>query len=551
MMGGPPFAVVTGLLYPFAVVAALTGVASWLARHRGFSEFVRGRSDRFWLRDGVIAGLILCLGALLSFRPIPHFAALVGFFGSLRASSAAGAVLGGFMLLVGWPWQSAMVCLASAPLGRLVSYAGRASRPILVLWGGALVPLSWSLGWIPEVSFLHVKLLSPVQLKWMACALSLGSAMQTAVLLWVLDYLARREERRGADVLWRMSETFDGILTALREPLPNSALCRAVSTALRADCLVMSAQREVCTSTSTLKLTDEIDTVVGEVLVWGQPSMTICSQGRLVAIPLDDGEERLGALVLPIPDGHPLASASLSLLRALGAFFTSELASQRIQRQQSDMEQVRYRMLAAQIRPHFLFNSLTSVASLTMSQPQQAHDLLLELARSLRHRFASVDDWTTLGNEMDSVYSYLGVEKARYGERLQIAVDVPCSLFAVRVPSMTIQPLIENAVRHGVVPDKHEGLVRLKATLQESWLEVTVEDDGLGFGREIDGDGEGLDLRSESSGTMVGLANVRQRLRTLVGQECGFRIQSTPGQGTVIGFRVPVSEAETEELTEA
>ena len=543
-MGGPPFAVVTGLLYPFAVVAALTGVATWLARHRRYSDFVRGRSGAFWLKDGLVAGLFLCLGALLSFRPIPHFAGLVGYFGTLRAGLTASTFLGCFMLVFGWPWESALVCCLSGPLGYLIRRMGRIAPLILVLWGGVWVPLSWWLGWIPEVSFLHVKALTSTQLSWMAFALSLSSAAQTGALLWVVDYLARREERRAADVLWRMSETFDGILIALRQPLPSASFCEAVSNALRADCLVVLASGDFAASDSQLKLDEASQVVVGEVLTWGEPRL-VSSGGRyLVALPLDDGEERLGVLLLPVADGHPLASASLSLLRALGAFFTSELASQRLQRQQTDLEQAHYRMLAAQIRPHFLFNSLTSVAALSLSQPQQAHDLLLELARSLRHRFCATEDWTTLEHEMETVFSYVGVEKARFGERLQMRLDVPCALFAQRVPSMILQPLVENAIRHGVAPRLEGGTVKVSVTLAEGRLVVSVEDDGVGFTHALDGDGEGVDFQSESSGTLVGLANVRQRLHTLVGRECDFRIRSEPGGGTRISYTVPASQAE-------
>lgn len=546
MMSGLPFSVVTGLLYPFAVVATCTGLASWLAMSPAYSDFIRGRSQGTWARDGVVAGLVLCLGAALSFRPIPHFAGIVGYFGSFRASSVAGGVLGLFMLAVGWPVESAMVCMISAPLGGALSYLGRYARSVLVLWGGALVPLSWWLGWIPEVSLSHVRDLTPTQLSWMVFALSLSSALQSAVLLWVLEYLAGREERRGADVLWRMSEMFDGILASLREPLPNPSLCEAVSRVLRADCMLVLPTGEVASS-RPMSTDGEMEAVVEEVMSRGEPCIRSRSAGgKVIALALDDGEERLGVLVLPIPERHLLSRAGIPLLRALSALFTSELAAQRIQRQQSALEQAHYRMLVAQIRPHFLYNSLTSVASLTESDPRQAHDLLLDLARSLRNRFAGNQDWSSLGSEMEGLYSYLGVEKARYGERLKLSVDVPPSLFGQRVPAMLIQPLMENAIRHGVAPNVDGGAVRLRIGVAEGRLRVSVEDDGVGFGHPLDGDGEGVDSRVVGSGTFIGLANVRQRLRTLLGPDCDFHIRSSPGAGTVISFSLPVEEEHEE-----
>ncbi len=143
---------------------------------------------------------------------------------------------------------------------------------------------------------------------------------------------------------------------------------------------------------------------------------------------------------------------------------------------------------------------------------------------------------------MEGLYSYLGVEKARFGERLKLSVDVPPSLFGQRVPAMLIQPLVENAIRHGIAPNVDGGTVRLRVAMTRGRLRVVVEDDGVGFGRPLDGDGEGVEARGAGSGTLVGLSNVRQRLRTLLGPDCDFHIRSSPGAGTAISFSLPVEE---------
>ena len=542
MNSGLPFSVVTGLLYPFAVVATCAGIASWLARSPDYSDFVRGRSGAAWARHGLVAGLVLCLGAALSFRPIPHLTAIVGYFGSFRASLMASGVLAGFMWAVGWPPQSALVCWLAAPAGAAVRFLGRRhARLVLIVWGGALVPLSWSLGWIPEVSFTHMRALSASQLNWMAFALSLSSALQSAALLWILEYLAGREERRGADVLWRMSEMFDGILASLREPLPTSSLSEAVSKALQAECQLVLPGGEVVSS-RPLVMDEDMAAAVQEVRSTGQPCLRPRGGGgKVIALALDDGEELLGVLVLPIAGAHPLSRAGYPLLRALSALLTSELAAQRLQQQRGDLEQARYRMLVAQIRPHFLYNSLTSVVSLAQTDPGQAYDLLLELTRSLRHRFAG-EEWASLGGEMESVYSYLGVEKARYGERLNIQVEVAPSLFSQRVPAMLFQPLVENAVRHGIAPALEGGTVCLRVEARLGRLRVQVADDGVGFEQPLDGDGEGVDLRCAGSGTLIGLSNVRARLQTLLGADCDFDIHTRPGTGTTISFSLPLTE---------
>lgn len=518
-------------------------MASWLSRYRSYREYLRGRSGKAWVRDGFVAGLVLSITSLLSFRPTPHFAAITGYFGSPKTWLITGPLLGLSMLAYGWPVEAALVCVLSGPLGTALKDRGRSGHLVIAFWGAAWVPLCWSLGWIPEVSFFHVRALNELQLTWMATALSLGAALQAFLLLWSLEYLAQREERRSANILWRMTEVFERILSALRTPSLGPELCLAVKEAVVADCVIATSQGDLITcdpsSPPPRPISQELlcrqaePSVVSSSTLWQELS------GHTVILPLDDGERPLGSLFLLVSEQHPLASAKPSFLKTLCALFTGELASQRTMRQQLELERTRYRMLVAQIQPHFLFNSLTSVAALTVSDPDKARALLVDLCHSLRHTFANQDDWLTLEHEMESVHSYLAVEKARFGRRLQLSIELAPETLQQKVPSLLLQPLIENAIRHGIAGRADPGTVTLETTMTSDWLTVVVKDNGSGFPHRYDGDG--TDWEGTGEGHRVGLTNVRERLYTLAGRESDFRIQSAPGEGTVVSYRLPLN----------
>lgn len=191
--------------------------------------------------------------------------------------------------------------------------------------------------------------------------------------------------------------------------------------------------------------------------------------------------------------------------------------------------------LRSQIKPHFLYNALNSIASLCMDEPQKAEELTLQLSEYLRGSFdfKQLDSFTTLDNELDLVKAYVNIEKARFGARLHVAyrIDVNAD---IRIPPLVLQPLVENAIRHGLMSKMRGGQVVI--TVQQHpgvGVAFSVEDNGCGMSERKREEVLGWDKQMKG----VGLWNINQRLKLLYGK--GIVIESEEGKGTQISFEIP------------
>lgn len=194
--------------------------------------------------------------------------------------------------------------------------------------------------------------------------------------------------------------------------------------------------------------------------------------------------------------------------------------------------------LQAQINPHFLFNTLNTIIMFNRTNPETARRLLIRLASFFRHALKRHGHFNTIREETEYLNNYLILEKARFHDKLMIVQDIDESLFEYKVPVLTIQPLVENAIKHGILPKQGRGTVYVKAILLEyDEILFEIKDNGVG----IAPDKMPMILKpGYGSGNGVGLSNVHERLKGLFGQEYGLRIESTPGKGTSIYIRIPL-----------
>jgi two-component system, LytTR family, sensor kinase len=193
------------------------------------------------------------------------------------------------------------------------------------------------------------------------------------------------------------------------------------------------------------------------------------------------------------------------------------------------------RALRAQISPHFIYNSLTAIASFVRTDPERARELLLEFADFTRYSFRRHGDFTTLAEELRSIERYLALEKARFGDRLLVTLRVAQEVLPAAVPFLTLQPLVENAVRHGLEGKPGAGTVTIIAEDHGRECLISVEDDGVGEDPEKVRRALGGDVSVDS----VGLGNVDARLRTAFGDDFGLVVETAPGAGTKVIVRVP------------
>jgi two-component system LytT family sensor kinase len=209
--------------------------------------------------------------------------------------------------------------------------------------------------------------------------------------------------------------------------------------------------------------------------------------------------------------------------------------STRLERKLEDQEkallQARMDALISQINPHFLFNTLNTISSLIRFDPDMARTVLLKLSNILRRRLKSQVHFSPLQQELDFIDDYLDIEVVRFGrDKLQIRKEIDPETLDMVVPSMILQPLVENALRHGIAPKIEGGVITLRAQRGNGRLIVEVIDDGVGFSEQ---------RQTEVCDSGIGISNVRERLKVVYGQDFTFKIDSRPGEGTAIRFEIP------------
>ncbi len=193
--------------------------------------------------------------------------------------------------------------------------------------------------------------------------------------------------------------------------------------------------------------------------------------------------------------------------------------------------------LHAQINPHFLFNTLNTIIMFSRTNPETARRLLIRLATFFRQTLKRHGHFNPMREELEYINTYLVLEKARFREKLRILRDIDPELMDFQVPVLTLQPLVENAVKHGVTPKIGQGAVQISVKKEHGELHVVVKDDGVGIPMEKM---HLVLMPGYGSGNGVGLSNVHERMKSLFGDEYGLRITSTEGEGTMVHLRVPL-----------
>jgi two-component system LytT family sensor kinase len=199
------------------------------------------------------------------------------------------------------------------------------------------------------------------------------------------------------------------------------------------------------------------------------------------------------------------------------------------------------RALRAQINPHFLFNSLNTIAALIPLEPEKAEKFTVRLAKVFRYVLLHADrPLSALDEEMDFLRTYLEIEQIRFGERLLVEFDVENSIAYRAVPSLILQPLVENAIKHGIAPKVGNSRILVQAKRRNGFILLSVEDDGVGLSAQ--GARLGRVLPDAHSGAGVGLQNVRERLQTMYGATAGLALVNIPSGGSRVTLEIPLGE---------
>ena len=254
-----------------------------------------------------------------------------------------------------------------------------------------------------------------------------------------------------------------------------------------------------------------------------------------VVAPIRAGSRIVGAVVAYAPQAKP------GLVRATGEvadWVAAQVELAELESSRTLLMEAEVRALRAQISPHFIYNSLNAIASFITTDPAKARDLVLEFADFTRYSFRRHGDFTTVAEELGCIEHYLKLERARFGDRLLVSLTIAPEVLSTVIPFLSLQPLVENAVRHGLEDKEGVGHIAITAQDAGAFVEVTIEDDGVG----IDPEHLRSVLAGHSDSDHVGLRNVDSRLRQVYGDDHGLVIDTAPGAGTLITMRVPKSQ---------
>ncbi|MDQ4045749.1 MAG: histidine kinase [Actinomycetota bacterium] len=265
------------------------------------------------------------------------------------------------------------------------------------------------------------------------------------------------------------------------------------------------------------------------------PALAVGRVASAVIAPIRAGSRVVGVVAAFAP------SAGAGLVRAaseVADWVAAQVELAELDASRTLLMEAEVRALRAQISPHFIYNSLNAIASFINTDPVRARELVVEFADFTRYSFRRHGDFTTLAEELRCIDRYLLLERARFGERVQVSLQIAPEVLSTVVPFLSLQPLVENAVRHGLEAKEGPGHITIAAHDSGAFAEVTIEDDGVGM------DPAQLQsvLAGHTDGDHVGLRNVDARLRQVYGDDHGLIIETAPGEGTLITMRVPKSQ---------
>jgi len=258
-----------------------------------------------------------------------------------------------------------------------------------------------------------------------------------------------------------------------------------------------------------------------------------CPLRSAVLAPLTVQGKRAGTLIAFYRSVGRPGRAELRVVREAASLVSAQVELSVVADQEERVARAELRALRAQISPHFIYNALAAVAGDIHARPEEARELLIDFAEFTRYLFRDDRSYVTLGEELDHVERYLRLERARFRDSLHVTVDVPAQTRSAVVPAMSVQPLVENAVRHGVERRAGTGRVAIPARVVGADVELCVSDDGIGI------EPERVPEVLAGAGGGIGLSNVDARLQATFGERYALRIESQTGEGTTAVMTVP------------
>lgn len=261
-----------------------------------------------------------------------------------------------------------------------------------------------------------------------------------------------------------------------------------------------------------------------------------------INIPIHNDKHHVGYFCI----GHILTPGITpfenTLAKGIGTMITNQITVHGIKEKAELLDKAEIKALQSQINPHFLFNALSTISYFCSQQPQTAKALINDLASYYRNNLTDANTMISIRNELQHINAYIHLEQARFGDRLKVDYDIDIEE-AFQVPALILQPIVENAIKHGLYPKVSGGHILIRIEKRKGYYRITVLDDGLGIPKET------LKIIFDTSipKKSIGLSNVNQRLITLYGPKNHLRIYSRVDKGTIVVMKIPYKEEENDD----
>ncbi|MTK13430.1 MAG: histidine kinase [Clostridiaceae bacterium] len=239
-----------------------------------------------------------------------------------------------------------------------------------------------------------------------------------------------------------------------------------------------------------------------------------------------------GVLGLKVKSEKSIDSYFWEFAKELSDLLSTQIELHKLNKLAEEASVAEFKALRAQIEPHFLFNALNTIASFCRTNPVRARELIIDLSNYFRQTLKRAEDFVLLKDEVEFLQSYLSIEKARFGERLKLIIDIPEDMMNIKMPVFILQPIIENSIKHGILPKPEGGSVLVKASYIKDEVIFSIEDTGLGMEKE-----KLAEVTTMWPG--IGLKNVNERLKLLYGEDHELNINTKLNYGTKVSFLIP------------
>ena len=510
-------------------------------------------------------------GVIANLRAISMITA--GLLGGPVVGIGAGLIAGGHRWLTDLGGLSSLPCGLATFLEGVIAglVSGRRKKDVLnwrVAFVLGIVGETMHMGLILTMAHPFETALSVVKL--IGIPMILLNSIGVACLVQMLCMVVRNRERRASIQARKAMTIANRTVSHLREGL-NEASAQATAHIIHDETQVSAVAitddrqllafvgagaelhtvgQKICTRVTRRVLeTGEANFVRGETAVGENVPHSLFKSA--IVVPLKKSEHIIGTLKFYGDKKHSLNPIDFEIAVGLAELFSTQLELEEIQNKAQLLARAEIKRLQAQINPHFLFNSLNTIASFCRSNSHRARQLLLELSTYLRRNIQDKREYIPLRDELEQIKSYLAIEHARFGDRIRFEMTIEPLTEEWLVPPLIVQPLVENAVKHGLSGKEEGGKIWVHATRSNGDLQIRVKDDGMGMPPGVIDKVFALEepMRVKTSG--LGLWNVNQRLEHIYGPSYRMQISSEQHRGTMVTLRLPFIQPVEDEALQA